>query len=138
MLFILWVALMLFLNHFHGFFLFPWAYLGHSNGRRGEEHSFILKPATSAWKRLKAQRESSQSSHLPVRNTASLMGKGGLPSKIVEGKRSTLTSDQYAVLVSCRCNYTGTYTCSSSVYYLKYLQEFVVYDCNIFILRFMY
>ncbi|XP_019076335.1 uncharacterized protein LOC100255337 isoform X2 [Vitis vinifera] len=74
--------------------------------RRGEEHSFILKPATSAWKRLKAQRESSQSSHLPVRNTASLMGKGGLPSKIVEGKRSTLTSDQYAVLVSCRCNYT--------------------------------
>ncbi|CBI29239.3 unnamed protein product, partial [Vitis vinifera] len=62
--------------------------------RRGEEHSFILKPATSTWKLLMAPGQSSQSAHLPAGNAA------------IEGKRSTLTSDQYAVLVSCRCNYT--------------------------------
>lgn len=94
------------------------AYFGYSNGRRGEEHSFILKPDTSAWKLQKAQGQNSQSSHLPV-----------------EEKRFTLTSDQYAVFVSCRCNYTGIYTCSWSTILSESLQEFVVYACHIFILR---
>lgn len=87
---------------FSGFSLFMSAYFGYSNGRRGEEHSFILKPDTSAWKLQKAQGQISQSSHLPV-----------------EEKRITLTSDQYAVFVSCRCNYTGIYTCSWSTIYLN-------------------
>ena len=123
---------MFFLNHFHKiegfktnrdlvyFSCFPLLISITLNGRRGEEHSFILKPATSAWKLLKAQGQSSQSSHLPV-----------------EGKRSPLTSDQYAVLVSCRCNYTGKYTCSWSTLLSVSLQEFVVYACHIFILRFI-
>ncbi|KAK9276495.1 hypothetical protein L1049_006029 [Liquidambar formosana] len=72
--------------------------------RRGEEHSFILKPATSMWKNLKVHGESSsQSSHSQAGSAASSLR---LPSKIVEGKRSASPSDQYAVLVSCRCNYT--------------------------------
>lgn len=58
--------------------------------RRGEEHSFILKPVTSMWKSTKARGERS----LP------------LPYKNFEGKRSSSITDQYAVLVSCRCNYT--------------------------------
>ncbi|KAL5553950.1 hypothetical protein UlMin_041351 [Ulmus minor] len=65
--------------------------------RRGEEHSFILKPATSMWKNI-----SSQSSKLPAGNAASSLR---LPPKIVEAKRPS-TADQYAIMVSCRCNYT--------------------------------
>lgn len=72
--------------------------------RRGEEHCFILKPATSMWKNLKVHGErSSQSSQLQAGNAASSLR---LPSKTVEGKSSALTADQYAIMVSCRCNYT--------------------------------
>ncbi|KAK4598395.1 hypothetical protein RGQ29_015744 [Quercus rubra] len=72
--------------------------------RRGEEHSFILKPATTMWKKLKAHGErSSQSSQLRAGNAASSLRV--LP-KTVEGKRSASTADQYAIMVSCRCNYT--------------------------------
>ncbi|KAK9060282.1 hypothetical protein SSX86_020986 [Deinandra increscens subsp. villosa] len=57
--------------------------------RRGEEHSFILKPATSLW-----------------RNNS----KGSSPtlSSSVHGPLSDgiALSDKYAVLVSCRSNYT--------------------------------
>ncbi|XP_044489701.1 uncharacterized protein LOC123214059 [Mangifera indica] len=63
--------------------------------RRGEEQSFILKPAYSMWMDRKAHGErSSRSSSLH------------LPSKTFEGKRSASTADQYALMVSCRCNYT--------------------------------
>ncbi|XP_031284246.1 uncharacterized protein LOC116142970 [Pistacia vera] len=63
--------------------------------RRGEEHSFILKPASSMCTDRKAYGErSSRSSSLH------------LPSNTFEGKRSASSADQYAIMVSCRCNYT--------------------------------
>ncbi|XP_060963224.1 uncharacterized protein LOC115703035 [Cannabis sativa] len=70
--------------------------------RRGEEHSFILKPATSLWRSIKANGEkSTQSSQLPTGITSSLH-----LSQTVEGKRKVFTADQYAIMVSCRCNYS--------------------------------
>ncbi|KAH7570158.1 hypothetical protein JRO89_XS05G0059900 [Xanthoceras sorbifolium] len=65
------------------------------NLRRGEEHSFILKPVSSMCKNLKVHGE--RSSRLSTLH---------LLSKAFEGKRSALTADQYAIMVSCRCNYT--------------------------------
>ncbi|XP_062111706.1 uncharacterized protein LOC133823122 isoform X2 [Humulus lupulus] len=71
--------------------------------RRGEEHSFILKPTTSLWRNIKANGEkSSHSSQLLTGTTSSLH----LPPKTVEGKRKVFTADQYAIMVSCQCNYT--------------------------------
>ncbi|XP_071715948.1 uncharacterized protein [Rutidosis leptorrhynchoides] len=57
--------------------------------RRGEEHSFILKPATSLWRNNKVQSD---------RNSRS--SSVHFPSNVV------MQGDKYAVLVSCRCNYT--------------------------------
>ncbi|KAL6988467.1 hypothetical protein U1Q18_014217 [Sarracenia purpurea var. burkii] len=73
-----------------------------SHGRRGEEHSFILKPATSMWKTTNGRRERSyQSSLLQAASNLSLTTN---PS---EGKQNAAsTADQYAVFVSCRCNYS--------------------------------
>ncbi|KAE9463435.1 hypothetical protein C3L33_04659, partial [Rhododendron williamsianum] len=68
--------------------------------RRGEEHSFILKPATSMWKTTKAHVERNQSSHSQIGSSLRL------PVTHLEGKQNASTADQYAVLVSCRCNYT--------------------------------
>lgn len=68
--------------------------------RRGEEHSFILKPAALLGRDIKAYGErSSQSSQVAI-------GASNLPiiSRIGEG--ISTSGDQYAVLVSCRCNYT--------------------------------
>lgn len=66
--------------------------------RRGEEHSFILKPATSMWRTPKGPIErSSRSSHLQAGNASSSLHN---INQIVS------RTDQYAVLVSCRCNYT--------------------------------
>ncbi|KAG5566699.1 hypothetical protein RHGRI_002304 [Rhododendron griersonianum] len=67
---------------------------------RGEEHSFILKPATSMWKTTKAHVERNQSSHSQIGSSLSL------PVTHLEGKQNASTADQYAVLVSCLCNYT--------------------------------
>ncbi|KAF5193796.1 heat-inducible transcription repressor [Thalictrum thalictroides] len=71
--------------------------------RRNEEHSFILKPATSMWRNNKVQSErglqQSQS------NSRGAIPNLYLPSKTAEGKIVS-SSDHYAVLVSCRCNYT--------------------------------
>ncbi|KAA8529468.1 hypothetical protein F0562_033733 [Nyssa sinensis] len=68
--------------------------------RRDEEHSFILKPTTSVWKNPKGQGErGSQPSHFQAGSTAASLH---LASNISGGKQSA----QYAVLVSCRCNYT--------------------------------
>ncbi|GAB4859606.1 hypothetical protein Ancab_011080 [Ancistrocladus abbreviatus] len=71
--------------------------------RRGEEHSFILKPATSlsntmvqSEKFSLASRSKTGSNQISVRR----------PPDSSEGKRNESSSDQYAVLVSCRCNYT--------------------------------
>ncbi|XP_059655917.1 uncharacterized protein LOC132302927 isoform X2 [Cornus florida] len=71
--------------------------------RRGEEHSFILKPATSMWKNPKGHGESSRPSHFKAGSAAA---NSHLATNIVDGRRSASTADQYAVLVSCRCNYT--------------------------------
>ncbi|KHG17997.1 Membrane protein [Gossypium arboreum] len=62
--------------------------------RRGEEHSFILKPVSSMWKDLKTHGEKSKSSTLQP------------PSMTFDRKGSVLVVNHYAVMVSCRCNYT--------------------------------
>lgn len=77
-----------------------------SDFRRGEEHSFILKPATSMWKDLKVLGErSSQLSKPQFGNYASNLG---VASKNAHRWKIASTDDQYAVMVSCRCNYTGS------------------------------
>ncbi|XP_052173934.1 uncharacterized protein LOC127789167 [Diospyros lotus] len=69
--------------------------------RRGEEHSFILKPATLTWKNTKGPRDRvSQSSHSQAGSNLSL------PANTLGGKQNASTSDLYAILVSCRSNYT--------------------------------
>ncbi|XP_021908464.1 uncharacterized protein LOC110822625 isoform X1 [Carica papaya] len=63
--------------------------------RRGEEHSFILKPASSM-KNFKALSEKTpQSSSLRLASTTT-----------VDRKETASTGDLYAIMVSCRCNYT--------------------------------
>ncbi|KAI4314213.1 hypothetical protein L6164_027147 [Bauhinia variegata] len=74
--------------------------------RRGEEHSFILKTATSMGKNLKVQGErSSQLSKLQSINSSS---KLGLSSTSLDRKKTASIDDKYAILVSCRCNYTAS------------------------------
>ncbi|XP_011086395.1 uncharacterized protein LOC105168145 [Sesamum indicum] len=70
--------------------------------RRGEEHSFILKLASSYWKHGKGHTDGNlRPSRLPAGNAAS-----SWQSSKSEGKHSASPTDQYAVLVSCRCNYS--------------------------------
>ncbi|KAK4429949.1 hypothetical protein Salat_1295600 [Sesamum alatum] len=70
--------------------------------RRGEEHSFILKPASTFWKHGKGHTDGNlRPSRLPAGNAAS-----SWQSFKSEGKHSASPTDQYAVLVSCRCNYS--------------------------------
>ncbi|CAM8929884.1 unnamed protein product [Rhodiola kirilowii] len=70
--------------------------------RRGEIHSFILKPTTSTSKTPKSQiRGSFQSSHIPTVNISS-----NVRSKILEWKKGSSAANQYSIMVSCRCNYT--------------------------------
>ncbi|KAL3654192.1 hypothetical protein CASFOL_003873 [Castilleja foliolosa] len=73
--------------------------------RRGEEHSFILKPATTLWKHSKGHSDTDTrpASRLPARNAAA---SGWHNSSNTEREHSGSPADQYAVLVSCRCNYT--------------------------------
>ncbi|XP_042517783.1 uncharacterized protein LOC122091735 [Macadamia integrifolia] len=71
--------------------------------RRGEEHSFILKPVPM-WKNKKVHGEKFlQPKPVQAGSAASNMH---LPSKVVDGRRIYSSADQYALLVSCRCNYT--------------------------------
>ncbi|KAJ9554264.1 hypothetical protein OSB04_018309 [Centaurea solstitialis] len=69
--------------------------------RRGEEHSFILKPATSLWRSSKAQIDKSSRPSQSQAGSATSSVHGG-PSNVDRA----MFSDKYAVLVSCRCNYT--------------------------------
>lgn len=56
------------------------------------------------WKNLKVNNEKkTQPLQSQAGNVASSLR---LPSKTVEGKRSA-SGEQYAIMVSCRCNYTG-------------------------------
>lgn len=75
--------------------------------RRGEEHSFILKPATTLWKNLKTGGDRSTQQSIPQAGNAASSSR--LALKTVEGKKTASTADQYAIMVSCRCNYTGNY-----------------------------
>ncbi|KAL0296928.1 UNVERIFIED_CONTAM: hypothetical protein Sradi_6744900 [Sesamum radiatum] len=70
--------------------------------RRGEEHSFILKPAKTLLKHPKGQTYGNL--RLPHLSPASA-GSGWHPPS-TEGKYSGTSSDQFSILVSCRCNYT--------------------------------
>ncbi|XP_051146033.1 uncharacterized protein LOC127261729 [Andrographis paniculata] len=71
--------------------------------RRGEEHSFILKPATTHWKHPKGHTDSTLRPSRSAAGNASLSWHQPIN---VEGKHGGSSSDQYAVIVSCRCNYT--------------------------------
>ena len=77
--------------------------------RRGEEHSFILKPAISALKKSKVHRN--KTTQLPLSKARSIPASMQLPPKAIEGKRSISTLNKYAVLVSCHCNYSGNTWC---------------------------
>ncbi|VFQ66714.1 unnamed protein product [Cuscuta campestris] len=72
--------------------------------RRGEEHSFILKPATSTGTNSKVCSERSSQSRISAGNVASTR-KYSLNAK---ARNSVSPADHYAILVSCRCNYTGS------------------------------
>ncbi|KAL2344531.1 hypothetical protein Fmac_005816 [Flemingia macrophylla] len=102
--------------------------------RRGEEHSFILKPATSMWRNLKAQDESSQFSKLQFPNLSS---KSGLLSKSLDKTKLTSIDDQYAIMVSCRCNYTGKFFCQLGLftYYLIIAKVLISYFPLVFMVN---
>lgn len=69
--------------------------------RRGEEHSFILKPATMS------SRERKTNSHAPLALSLPTMTGATLNTHTPKaGEPYADLSDQYAVLVSYRCNYT--------------------------------
>ncbi|CAH9093029.1 unnamed protein product [Cuscuta europaea] len=70
--------------------------------RRGEEHSFILKPASSYWKNSEGHSEKSSClSHMKTKKITSSHN-----SSNIIGKSTASTTDKYAILVSCGCNYT--------------------------------
>ncbi|RLN29811.1 uncharacterized protein C2845_PM05G17430 [Panicum miliaceum] len=68
--------------------------------RRGEEHSFILKPATMSSRERRTNSDAPPALSLPTMTGATL----NTTPKV--GEPYVALSDQYAVLVSYRCNYT--------------------------------
>ncbi|KAI4370550.1 hypothetical protein MLD38_018895 [Melastoma candidum] len=69
--------------------------------RRGEEHSFILKPAISTWKKLISQdRTGAQLSRGALGNAS----KSSPLSKPMDGKENASSMDHYSIMVSCHCN----------------------------------
>jgi len=75
--------------------------------RRGEEHSFILKPAISALKKSTVHRD--KTARLSLSKARSIPASLQLPPKAIDGKRNISALNKYAVLVSCHCNYSGNY-----------------------------
>ncbi|XP_051144407.1 uncharacterized protein LOC127260620 isoform X2 [Andrographis paniculata] len=72
--------------------------------RKGEEHSFILKPAMPLWKCPSSQRDGNpQPSHLSSAGSAASTRHSSSNTEVRHGGSP---SDRYAVLVSCHCNYT--------------------------------
>ncbi|KAL2903281.1 hypothetical protein RDABS01_001991 [Bienertia sinuspersici] len=71
--------------------------------RKGEEHSFILKPAISFLKKSKIFDDKISKSHSKSGTKATSVR---LPSFSVEETKDLSTSHKYAILVSCRCNYS--------------------------------
>ncbi|KAJ4734076.1 heat-inducible transcription repressor [Rhynchospora pubera] len=72
--------------------------------RRGEEHSFILKPATTLHRDTRGGYETNSS----LLNSRPGSSSSNLPlkSRVSEPKSSSSSSDRYAILVSYRCNYS--------------------------------
>jgi len=98
----------------HEFHSLPWAYLSFSHGRRGEEHSFILKPASSE-----------KDSKVHKKRLSPSCGLHLVPNT-VEG-RSALNADQHAIMVSCRCNYTAIHYFCGLLRHLNYLKCLFIY-----------
>ncbi|EPS68544.1 hypothetical protein M569_06219, partial [Genlisea aurea] len=73
--------------------------------RRGEEHSFILKPVATSLKQPKILNNSRKQLRHPSSESAASPWHS-FPN--AEGKESGPPADQYAVIVSCRCNYTDS------------------------------
>ncbi|KAL9261400.1 hypothetical protein AKJ16_DCAP03975 [Drosera capensis] len=71
--------------------------------QRGEEHSFILKPATSLLNPKMHGGKISQPSHSKAGNW---LASVRVPPTAWEGKKNVSSDYRYAILVSCRCNYT--------------------------------
>ncbi|XP_008805504.2 uncharacterized protein LOC103718451 isoform X1 [Phoenix dactylifera] len=63
--------------------------------RRGEEHSFILKPATTLNRDFRGNGE-----------TNSMQPHSKMGTMVPNVHMISRSADQYAILVSCRCNYT--------------------------------
>lgn len=106
--------------------------------RRGEEHSFIIKPAISAWRKLNEQdrrsvRSSSSLSQKHIKNPSSLL----VSSKIIEEK-NILSADNYAIMVSCRSNYTGTFGLLRYFFYTKGSQRVIVLTVHCFVFSLFY
>ncbi|XP_022681069.1 uncharacterized protein LOC101782397 isoform X2 [Setaria italica] len=68
--------------------------------RRGEEHSFILKPATKSSSERRTNNDAPPALSLPMMTGSTL----NTTPKV--GEPYVAVGDQYAVLVSYRCNYT--------------------------------
>ncbi|RWW15344.1 hypothetical protein BHE74_00046783 [Ensete ventricosum] len=86
---------------FNGFILIVLALLHFSFNLRGEEHSFILKLATTATKEHKGNNEA-----IPYTRTGAAASKTHRMSSISEGVTVFSPVNQFAILVNCRCNYT--------------------------------
>ncbi|XP_038975280.1 uncharacterized protein LOC103706884 [Phoenix dactylifera] len=72
--------------------------------RRGEEHSFILKPASTLNRDF---RGNGQTSSLQPHSKMSMKAPNmHMISRISERGSVPSSADQYAILVSCHCNYT--------------------------------
>lgn len=74
--------------------------------RRGEEHSFILKPVMTSLRHSKVETDCSK--RRPSRISTRTYRSSQLPSSTMEWRDSDPPAVRYAVLVSCRCNYTGS------------------------------
>lgn len=72
--------------------------------RRGEEHSFILKPDIPVIKKSKIPDVRTMKVHSKAGSKATSIG---LPPVTIEGTKDISTSHKYAILISCRCNYSG-------------------------------
>ncbi|PKA52281.1 hypothetical protein AXF42_Ash010177 [Apostasia shenzhenica] len=70
--------------------------------RRGEEHSFILKLASKVTVNVKGH----GSEHSKIRHNKAGASSATSTLEPSDMRKNTLSTDQYAVLVSCRCNCT--------------------------------
>ncbi|KAG0480175.1 hypothetical protein HPP92_011033 [Vanilla planifolia] len=70
--------------------------------RRDEEHSFILKPAAKQGGNPKGYGNPNFTAQNPKTGANAV----GPTSKAIDTRKAFPSTDQYAILVSCRCNYT--------------------------------